>query len=291
LSQPSTCSWGKVGFTNILLTLNLFPDVSSAQLQFDADTQADDQSTPGKTVTGAQWLAGLGAPAAAIFQTQNGAQVELLVLSGNAELDFTYLGPGGLSPDRATLLAGGIAMARDALAALASPAASSSPPEPAYASPNDACSLIRTSTVATFLPGATASPTSGVSVGCGWIGTNGLLDLFVTVYPDPDSALGAFQFDVAPGNQNLAGVTFNGERPVNGLGQQATALFQTRDGSAYVDLYVLSGNAEIELDFSPMQSGGPQPSRAAMLADDVVMAREVLADLPRTAGAARDASR
>jgi hypothetical protein len=281
-SQPSTCSWGTASFTSIVLTLNLFSDVSGAQQQFDADTQAYDQSTPGVTVTGTQLLAGLGASAAAIFETENGAQVELLVLSGNAELDFTYAGPGGLSPDRATLLAGGIAIARDALAALGRPATSSSPPGPVYASPDDACPLIRASTVAAFLPGATPSPTSGVSTGCGWTGVSGVLNLFVSVYPDPDSALGGYQFDVAPGNQNTAGITFDGERPVRDLGQQATALFETSDGSADLDLYVLSGNAEIELDFSPMSLGGPQPSRTVMLADDVVMAREVLTAMPRT---------
>jgi hypothetical protein len=68
---------------------------------------------------------------------------------------------------------------------------------------------------------------------------------------------------------------------VKDLGQQATALFQTSYGSANVELVVLSDNAEIEVNYSPMPLGGPQPSRAAMLAADIVMAREVLAGLPR----------
>ncbi|MGH3256893.1 MAG: hypothetical protein ACRDOU_16110 [Streptosporangiaceae bacterium] len=44
--------------------------------------------------------------------------MELWVWSGNAELQDSYYGPGGSSPDHTTLLTGAIATARDALAGL-----------------------------------------------------------------------------------------------------------------------------------------------------------------------------
>jgi hypothetical protein len=292
--QTNTCSWGTISGTNISLTLSIFADAPSAQQEFLTGLQSFSHGGAGTTVTAEQPLADPGAPAdpgaqgVAIFQTQTGAQVvEILLWSGNAELEYSYQNPGGPSPSRAMLLAGGLEIARDALAALASPAASSYPQEPVYAGPPDSCALISASTVARYLPGAAASPTSESgpgpgpqSVGCGWTGINGVLDLTLYIYPDADSALGDYQFNVEPENQNLPGVTFRGEQPVKGLGQQATALFQASAGSTDVDLYILSGNAEIDLYFSPVLLG-PQPSRAAMLAADIVMAREALAGLPR----------
>jgi hypothetical protein len=70
----------------------------------------------------------LGEAALAAFITVDGTpNVELLVRSGNVELDYVYSAGGAPLPDRAMLLAAGIAMAREGLAALANPAASSFP--------------------------------------------------------------------------------------------------------------------------------------------------------------------
>jgi hypothetical protein len=285
-SQMSSCGWASSTSTGILLNLNVFRDASSAFQQFTADTQGSGQSGAGTTVTGTQVLPGLGETAFAVFQTQNGAHLaELFVWSGNAELQFSYYGPGGRPPDRATLLTGGIAMARDALAALANPAASAYLQEPVYASPHDPCTLIRPATVATYLPGSTASPTTDNNPlsqlnSCSWTGVNGSLSLFATIYPDPDSALGGFQADLQQSQQKQSGITYDGSEPVRDLGQQATAVFETSVGSPEVNLYILAGNAEIDLDFFDAPFSGPQPGRAAVLAAGIVMAREVLADLP-----------
>jgi hypothetical protein len=178
-------------------------------------------------------------------------------------------------------------MARDGLASLANPAASSYPREPMYASPRDPCTLIRAATIATYLPdGTTANPSTGSPLSgsqlssCGWIGLNSVLDLFVTVYSDPDSALSGFESDVKDSRQSQGGVTLRTGRSLSGLGQQAIALYETQNAPT-VDLYVLSGNAQIELEFSDLPFDAPPMSRDTMLAADIVMAREALAALPR----------
>lgn len=286
-SQTSACSWGSLGLINIELTLYEFPDALSARQQYQSDIQSYGQSVSGITVTGAQGLTDLGEGAVAIFQTRSGApDVEMLVWSGNAEFQYTYGGPGARSPDRATLLAGGIAMARDGLATLANPAVWSYPHEPMYASPHDPCTLIRAATIATYLPdGTTANPStnsqvSGVQLtSCGWIGLNSVLDLFVTVYSDPDSALSGFESDVKDSRQTKGAVTLRGGQSLTGLGEQAIALWETQNAPT-VDMYVLSGNAEIELEFSDLPFDAPPMSRSTMLAADIVMAREALAAMP-----------
>jgi hypothetical protein len=294
-TRTSTCSWGTGTSTTILLTLNLFHGASSALQQFNTDTQSLSQSVSGTTVTGARWVSGVGSETGVIFETQNGAPiVEMLVLSGNAELEYSYHGPGGPVPTRATLLAGGIAIARDALAALASPAASSVPQGTVYASPHDPCTLIKTSTLASYLPGVTETQNPGGAAGqpasapnmqesqCfftagGLTGTQ--LALFATIYDGPDDALSGFESGVQLTRQQPE-VTYEGQQPVNDLGQQATAIFQNAAGASTANLYVLSGNSVLELIFDDAPFGGPQMSRATLLADDIVMAREALASLP-----------
>jgi hypothetical protein len=294
-AQTSTCSWGTNTATAIVLTLNVFPSASSAQQRFNTNSQSLSQSEAGAGVTGAQYMTGLGVPAAAIFQTQNGAHVvEVLVTSGNAELEYSYAGRGGASPDRATLLAGGTAIARDALAALANRAVSSYPRGPMYSSPRNPCTLIKAATLATYIPAVTETqnpggassqlPTApGMQTGQCFFNAGGLngtqLALFVTIYADPDHALSGFESDVED-TRRQPEVTFNGQQPVPGLGQQATAIFQTAAGAATVNLFVLDGDAELELIFDDAPLIGPAMSHATLLADDVVMAREALASLP-----------
>jgi len=240
-----------------------------------------------RTVTGVQELPDLGDSAEAIFQSQSGDHdVNMLVWSGNAELNLTYTGLGSaVSSDRATLLAGAIAMARDGLAALARPAASAYQQGPVYASPGHPCRLVRASTLARYAPGAVVGP---LPVGgpadlsdCAWNASNGDLFLTVTTYPDPDHAEGGFEFDVQfahkPGD-----TTFHGEQQVNSLGQQAAAVFVTDpDNGPEVDVYAWSGNVSVEMSYSDSPLAGPPLSRAAKLAADIAMLRDVLAGLSR----------
>ncbi len=156
-----------------------------------------------------------------------------------------------------------------------------------YTSPHDACTLIKAWTLATYAPGATVDLIPLPNVGglpqlsdCGWGAQNGSLSLFVTIYVDADGALGGYQTALQTGHQNPNGNTFDGARPVKGLGDQATAIFETSLGNPEVDLYVVSGNADIEMSFTDVLFS-PTLSRAGKLAADVAMARDVLADLPR----------
>jgi hypothetical protein len=173
-----------------------------------------------------------------------------------------------------------------ALSTLASPSASSYLTGPVYASPRDACTLIKASTLARYARGAigeqpSSSARGGVQVSnCGWAASIGSLDLFVAIYADDDSALGGYEFDVKYAHQNRNEMTFLGAQPVRGLGDQATAIFQTIGGSPDVAVYVLSGNAEIFMSISDLPFS-PTLSRAEKLAADIAMARDVLADLPR----------
>jgi len=283
-AQMSSCSWGSGGSPFILLNLNVFPDAVKARQGFMTDTQALGQSSAAIRVTGARWLADLGEEAAAIYQTRSTSHgVEVLVWSGNIELDY-WFAPS--TPDRATLLAAGVAMARDGLAALASRTASAYPQEPVYASPHDACTLIKASTLARYAPGASVNVVpipigGGLQISnCSWQASNGSLILDVTIYTGADGALGGYQSDLQTAHQNQNGNTFLGARPVKGLGDQAAAVFETSLGYPDVDLYALSGNAEIQISFSDLPFS-PTLSRAQKLAADIAMIRDVLADLPR----------
>jgi hypothetical protein len=283
------CNWSS-GNTFVLLTLNTFPDAASAWQGYQSDAVGIGQGVNG--VTGTQWLHDLGEEAAAIFKTQSGKDgVELLVWSGNVELNYWYTTTDGPSRPRPTLLAGAIAMSRDGLAALTSPAASSFPPEPRYASPHDPCTLITASTLARYASGATLDklPTSGggsgtaQSSGCIWTSDSVSILLSVIISADPDSAKGNYQFGIQGAKQNQAGTKFLGARPVRGVGEQATEIFQTMTGtnSPAVTLYVLSGNASLQVTSSDVGIGTP-PSRAGKLAADIAMARDVLAGLRHT---------
>ncbi len=61
----------------------------SARQSYAADVEFYSQSVTGVTVTGVQWVADLGGEAAAAFENRSGTDgVELLVRSGNAELNY-----------------------------------------------------------------------------------------------------------------------------------------------------------------------------------------------------------
>jgi hypothetical protein len=288
-ARTSICSWlSASGSIYVMLRLDVFPDAASAQHGFDEDAQGFSQSGNGLTVTGTRWLTDVGEEAAALDQTRGTEHgVEMLVWSGNIELDYWYSNSGSPPPDSAILLAGGIAMARDGLAALASPSASSYPQGPVYANPHDACPLVKGSTLARYVPGATVDQTPGPNlVGpelstCQWNAPTGILILSVTVDADADVAQGYYQVSLQQAHEDQAGTRFDGAQSVPGLGNRATVVFDfDPTGSPEVNLEVWSGNAEIEMSIDD-PAYGPTLSRAQKLGADIAMVRDVLTDLPR----------
>jgi hypothetical protein len=288
------CSWGSNNLL-VLLTLWSYPNATGAAEDFSTDAQAMSRSTAQVKVTGSQWMSDVGERAVALFQTRpgTGQGVELFVWSGNAKIDLWLNYSGSATPGRIALVTASIAMARDILAALARPAASSQPHGPLYASPSDACALVKASTLAAYAPGAARAPGLGELQGaggsqtfdCAWSADGGSIDLNLSIYTSADGAQGGFEFDLEQAHKQLD-TAIHGTQPVKGLGEQATALFETQMGdSPGVQLYVWSGNAEIQVSFSNVPFSTPV-SRAAMLAADTAITRDVLADLHRKAGSA-----
>jgi hypothetical protein len=280
--QSASCIWGSDS-TPITLYLSLYRDAASARQAAQGGGEGFGQSGNGVTVTGSQWLPNLGDGAAVTFRTDG---LDLVVWSGNAELDYLYgVRDSAASRPRAVLLAGAIAMARDGLAALARPAASAYPRGPVYARPGHPCRLVRTSTLARYAPGATAGTVSaggeeGTSE-CAWNAPAGDLFLSVSIYPNLDSAEGGFvaYLRYAP---TAPDTTFHGKQPVTGLGQRAAAVFTTEDqDSPEVDVYAWSGNVVVKMSFVDDTLAGPPLSQAGKLAADIAMARDVLASLKR----------
>jgi len=116
---------------------------------------------------------------------------------------------------------------------------------------------------------------------CTWNATNGTLGVQLAIYPNQDGAQGSYE-GAGQAIRSVPGMTFNGSQPVTGLGQQATAVFQTWPGSSpAVVVYTWSGNAEIQASFVN-EPFGTQASRSAMLAADTAIARDVLAGLSRS---------
>jgi hypothetical protein len=287
-TRTSACAWDS-GDGTILLSLTVYPDALSAAQGFSAAAQASSRSDSSTTVTGVRWLEDLGEQAVAVLETTPccGQSVDVLVWSGNIELDYMF-NVTNVPASASMLLAVGTAMARDGLAALATPSASSYLQEPVYASPHDTCALIRAATLARYAPGAAVDSTPLPSDGagpqlnsCDWNSSNGILDLFVTIYANAYSALSGYEHDVQNADLNESGITRNGTQPVKGVGDQATAVFVTSLGTPEVELYVLSGNAEIEMTFDD-QPTGPTLSPTGELAADIAMVRDVLSDLRRT---------
>ena len=286
--RTSTCNWlSASGSVFIMLRLDVFPDAASAQQGFDEDARGFSESGTGLTVTGTRWLTDLGEEAAALDQTRaNEHGVEMLVWSGNIELDYWYSDSGSPPPASTMLLAAGIAMARDGLAALASPSTSSYPRGPVYANPQDACPLVKASTLARYVPGATAIQPPGTNLPglstCQWNAPTGIFLLSVTVDTDADGAQAYYQIALQQARENQAETRFDGAQSVPRLGNQATAVFEfDPTGAPEVNLEVWSGNAEIEMSIDD-PAYGPTLSRAQKLDADIALVRDVLTDLPRS---------
>ena len=229
-------------------------------------------------------------------------EILLAVRSGNAVIIVDYAVDAGANapprPANATLAAAAIAMAREALASLSGhpyaqtavpgPPAPASPSSPGllYADPRDPCALVKASTLARFVPGASVDgpPVSGSSPGepqayeCTWNANDDSsdLDLHVTIYASPEDAEQVLRSDLGALTGSGIGPPYPGAQAVRGLGNQAFAFFQNDVGT--MTLYIWSANAEIEVSFSTYVS----LPRAGMLSADVAAARDVLASLPRS---------
>jgi hypothetical protein len=262
----------------------------------------------------AQAVTGVGDEATAVFTSYDqGAappDASLLVRSGNADIVVSYRISPVVSapppPAHAALLALVTVMARDVLAALAnppaartaapgtsaSPASSAPSPGPRYGKPRSWCALVKASTLARYAPGAVTNPAGPTSVpsgplifgNCSWGADNASIVLSIRLYPDTPSAQQSFEFDIADRQQPGTGITSDGAHAVGHLGQQAVAVYQTyhdmSGNSRAVELYVWSGNAEIDISVSGISVLQAPPSRSAMQAADIAMARDVLAGLP-----------
>jgi hypothetical protein len=155
-----------------------------------------------------------------------------------------------------------------------------------YTSARDACALVKASTLATYVPHAPAGEPSSYPgtpqlTSCNWFTSQGNLELWITILPDETSARTDLEEQVQLHRQGGDGLQFTGAQTVAGLGQQATAVFETQLGlSQSVWLDVWSGNAEIQFNFDD-QPSGPALSRTEKLAAVTAIVRDVLANLPR----------
>jgi hypothetical protein len=226
-----------------------------------------------------------------------GPGTTLLVLSSNAfigiNLDSTAAATGDFlaRPPGAAQLAGLTAMARDILAALArpssvpTPAAAAVTPQAHYADRRDPCRLVSTATVARYAPAAILQPLPDTGTGglpqrseCDWNADDGTsVALTLQLSPGVDGAQAAFHADVG-----TIGVTVTGVRAIPDLGDEAVASYTLEPGTAHVQLYVLSGNAELEYAYT-VKGSGPRLDRSSPLAGVIAMAREGLAALARPA--------
>jgi hypothetical protein len=180
-----------------------------------------------------------------------------------------------------------------ATSASSTPVASPSSLGPQYAAPHDWCTLVKASTLARYAPGSVANPVPQPSATssslitfatCTWGGPSASIVLNIRLYPQPTDAQQSFELDSQDRQRTGSGIAFVGARAVKGLGQQAVAINQTYEGvpgkPPAVELFVWSGNAEIDVAYSGLTVDGPPPSRATILAGDIAMARDILAALP-----------
>lgn len=220
----------------------------------------------------------------------------LLVLSSNAfiglSLDSTAAATGDFlaRPPGAAQLAELTAMAGDILDALArpssvpAPAAAAVTPQPHYADRRDPCRLVSMATLARYVPAAVIQPLPDTGTGglpqrseCDWKADDGTsVGLTLQQFPGVDGAQAAFRADTG-----TIGAIVTGVRAIPDLGDGAAAAYTLEPGSAHVLLYVLSGNAELEYDYTVKGSGPPRLDRSSPLAGVLAMAREGLATLAR----------
>jgi hypothetical protein len=277
--------------------------VTAARQAYDSSLSAFGCHCQGVTVS-TRPVAGLGdqaavfyitgAPDATVATAPNAAfpGTSLLVRSSNAEIalnyDATTAATGTALAAGSAQLTGMMSMAQDILDALAQPSAVASvpvSPEPHYAGSPDPCSLIATATLATYAPGATVKPQPAASgsgspqlTSCSWGSRSNSVMLTLSSFPDAVSARQNYQIAAQANSRSISGETVTGSVWMPDLGEEATAIFQTRSaGSQGVAMIVWSGNAEISLWYA--DTGSSSPDRATLLAGGIAMARDVLAAL------------
>ncbi|HEY6311320.1 MAG TPA: hypothetical protein VIY52_11015 [Streptosporangiaceae bacterium] len=316
--QAGSCKWASTaGGEDRTLVAQVFvydssSSVSAAQQAYNSTFSSFGCHCQGVTVS-TQSVTGLGdqaaafiiavGPAAAIATAPNAGSpgLNLLVRSSNAliALDYDVTAPAtgtSLASAAGTAqLTAMISMARGILAALAQPTTVASvpvSPEPRYTGSHDPCLLITTATLAMYAPGATVTPqaspgTSGAPQmsSCSWGSDRDLVMLTLSSFPDATSARQVFDIDAQANSRSIAGETVTGSVWMPDLGEEATAIFQTRSGGEHgVAMIVWSGNVEINVWYAGR--GAVPPERATLLAGGIAMARDVLAALPRQPGSA-----
>jgi hypothetical protein len=162
-----------------------------------------------------------------------------------------------------------------------------SPANP-YAAPRSVCALVSPATVAKYAPGHA----HGKSIGddCEWLtGKSGGLLIYAATVDSAAQARTGFtdviQRTRKANTTNKAMVT--GTRAVAGIGDQATAMFETstaladpgKRGSA-VFLFVRSRNAVFQVVRTVADPSAVHPSSAALLPGAIAIAREVMAAMP-----------
>lgn len=312
--RAGSCKWASAaGGEDRTLVAQVFvydssSSVSAAQQAYNSTFSSFGCHCQGITVS-TQSVTGLGdqaaafiiavGPAATIATAPNAGSpgLNLLVRSSNAliALDYDVTAPAtgtSLASAAGTAqLTGMISMARDILTALAPPTAVASvpvSPEPRYTGSRDPCPLITTATLATYAPGATVTPQAGPGPSgapqmssCSWGSDRGLVMLTLSSFPDAASARQVFDINAQANSRSIAGETVTGSVWMPDLGEEATAIFQTRSGGDHgVAMIVWSGNVEINLWYAGR--GPVPPERATLLAGGIAMARDVLAALPVT---------
>jgi hypothetical protein len=305
--QAGSCKWASsTGGDDRTLVAQVFvfdssSSVAAARQAYESSLSAFGCHCQGVTVS-TQPVNGLGdqaavfsiadAPAATVAAAPNAAfpGTSLLVRSSNAEIalnyDVTVPATGtGLATGTAPLT-GMISMAQDILDSLAQPSAVASvpaSPEPHYTGSPDPCSLITTATLATYAPGATAKPAAAGSgsASCSWGSKSNSVMLTLSSFADAASARQSFDINAQANSRTIAGETVTGSVWMPDLGEEATAIFQTRSASGQgVAMIVWSGNAEISLWYAG--TGSTPPARTTLLAGGIAMARDVLVGLSRS---------
>ncbi len=311
--QAGSCKWASVadGEDRTLVAQVFVFDKSSAmtaaQQAYNGSLSAFGCHCQGVTVS-SRPVAGLGdqaaaffiadGPAAAVATAPNAAfpGTSLLVRSSNAEIALNYdvtdpaSGTSLASAAGPAQLTGMIAVARDILATLAAPAAAASVPvsaEPHYAGLPDPCLMITAATLATYAPGARVGPQpagggsgSSQTTSCSWGSSSKSVLLTLSSFPDAVSARQNYEIDAQANSRSISGETVTGSVWMPDLGEEATAIFQTRSSGQGVAMIVWSGNVEISLWYAA--TGSPAPDRGTLLAGGIAMARDVLIALQRT---------
>jgi hypothetical protein len=310
--QAGSCKWASAaGGEDRTLVAQVFvfnksPAISAAQQAYNGSLSAFGCHCQGVTVS-TRTVAGLGdqaaaffiadSPAAAVVTAPNAAfpGTSLLVRSSNAEIALNYdaadpaTGTPLASAADPAQLTGMIAVARGILVTLADPAAAASVPvsaEPHYTSLPDPCLLITTATLAAYAPGARVSPQPADGSGspratsCSWGSSSKSVLLTLSSFPDAVGARQNYQIDAQANSRSISGETVTGSVWMPGLGEEATAIFQTRSSGQGVAMIVWSGNVEISLWYAA--AGSPAPDRGTLLTGGIAMARDVVAALQRT---------